>query len=119
MDYEQKKKFTKITAEFTGALIYFAKQNDFDVNKIIEAAGNSLKIAAEVANFDGYVFTTTQIIRSMTASEFSEWIYDILYENSGKETYDIPSPLGGYIAQGAFDAGDIRDALEEELEEEL
>jgi hypothetical protein len=116
MDYEQRKKFTKITAEFTGALIFWAKQNDFDVNKVIGAAGDSLKLAAEVANFDEYVFTSTQIIRSMTPDEFSEWIYDILYENSCKETYDIPSPLGGYIAQGAFDAGDIRDALEEEVD---
>ncbi len=116
MDYEQRKKFTKIVAEFTGALIFFAKQNDLDVNETIGAAGNCLKISSEMATFDEYAFTTTQIIRSMTASEFSEWIYDILYENSGKETYDIPSPLGGYIAQGAFDAGDIWEALEEEVD---
>lgn len=116
MNYEQRKKFTKICAEFTGGLIFFAKQNDLDVNKIIEVAGNCFKISAQVANYDEYRFTTTQIIRSMTASEFSEWIYNILYENSGKETYDIPSPLGGYIAQGAFDEGDIRDALEKEVD---
>jgi hypothetical protein len=116
MNYEQRKKFTKILAEFTGGLIFWAKQNDLDVNKIIETASTCLRISAEVANFDEYKFTTTQIIRSMTASEFSDWIYNILYENSGKETYDIPSPLGGYIAQGAFDNGDIWEALEEEVD---
>ena len=33
--------------------------------------------------------------------------------NSGKATYDIPSPLGGYMAQGVIDTDDINNVLEE------
>jgi hypothetical protein len=49
----------------------------------------------------------------MTNDEIAEWIHDILYENSGKATYDIPSPLGGYMAQGVIDTDDINEVLEE------
>lgn len=108
MDY-----FTKLLAGLSGALIYYAKSNDLDVNKILYMAGDGLTRAAAIGDFKEFKVQNDHVIKSMTTEEIAEWIHDILYENSGKATYDIPSPLGGYMAQGVIDTDDIYEVLKE------
>lgn len=102
-----------LLAGFGGALIYYAKSNDLDVNEILNMAADGFAKTAALRDFSKFKVENIDVIRSMSTEEIAEWILDILYENSGKATYDIPSPLGGYMAQGMIDTDDINNALKE------
>jgi hypothetical protein len=105
-------KFSKLIAEITGGIVYFAQSNRLDEKSLLERASGWLMLASKV-NYSEFEFSNGNILKSMTNDEIAEWIHDILYENSGKATYDIPSPLGGYMAQGVIDTDDINEVLEE------
>lgn len=112
MNKYQMDKFSKLVAEITGGIAYFAQSNGLDKNQLLEMAGGGLCLVSK-GDFSTFEFNNGNIIKSMTNDEIAEWIHDILYENSGKATYDIPSPLGGYMAQGVIDTDDINEVLEE------
>ncbi len=112
MNKYQMDKFSKLMAEITGGIVYFAKSNRLDEKQLLEMAGSGFFIMSK-GDFSTFEFNNGNIIKSMTNDEIAEWVNDILYENSGKATYDIPSPLGGYMAQGVIDTDDINDVLEQ------
>lgn len=112
MNKYQMDKFSKLIAEITGGIVYFAQSNGLDENQLLEMAGSGLMLMSK-ADYSGFEFSNGNILKSMTNDEIAEWIHDILFENSGKATYDIPSPLGGYMAQGVIDTDDINEVLEE------
>lgn len=112
MNKYQMDKFSKLIAEITGGIVYFAQSNRLDEKQLLEMAGGGLFLVSE-GDFSTFEFNNGNIIKSMTNDEIAEWIHDILYENSGKATYDIPSPLGGYMAQGVIDTDEINEVLEE------
>lgn len=103
-------KYSKLVSEITGGIIYFAQSNGLDCNQVMEMAGTGLMLLSK-SDYSEFEFSNGNIIKSMTNDEIAEWIHDILYENSGKATYDIPSPLGGYMAQGVIDTDDINNVL--------
>ena len=113
MNKYQKNYFTGLLAGLTGALVHYAKSNDLDVNLILHMAADGLDRAAATWDFSEFEVENVHVIKSMTTEEIAEWINDILYENSGKATYDIPSPLGGYMAQGVIDTDDIKKVLKD------
>ena len=110
MNEYQLNKYSKLVAEITGGIVYFAQSNGLDEKQMFEMAGGGLMSKADYSEFE---FSNGNILKSMTNDELAEWIHDILFENSGKATYDIPSPLGGYMAQGVIDTDDINEVLEE------
>lgn len=112
MNKYQMDKFSKLIAEITGGIVYFAQSNGLDENQLLEMAGGGLTLMSK-ADYSEFEFSNGNILKSMTNDEIAEWIHDILFENSGKATYDIPSPLGGYMAQGVIDTDDINEVLEE------
>lgn len=112
MNKYQMDKYSKLMAEITGGIIYFAKSNRLDEKQLLEMAGGGLFLISR-SDLSTFEFNNGNILKSMTNDEIAEWIHDILYENSGKAAYDIPSPLGGYMAQGVIDTDDINNALEE------
>lgn len=112
MNKYQMDKFSKLMAEMTGGIVYFAKSNGLDETQMLEMASVGFSILTK-GDFSTFEFNNGNILKSMTNDEIAEWIHDILYENSGKATYDIPSPLGGYMAQGVIDTDDINEVLEE------
>lgn len=105
-------KYSKLVAEIVGGIVYFAQSNGLDEKLILEMASDGILLLSQ-NDFSEFEFKNGNIIKSMTNDEIAEWIHDILYENSGKATYDIPSPLGGYMAQGVIDTDDINEVLEE------
>ena len=105
--------FCGLLAGFSGALIYYAKSNDLDVNEILIMAADGFAKTAALGDFSEFKVENIHVIRSMSTEEIAEWINDILYENSSKATYDIPSPLGGYMAQGMIDTDDINEVLKD------
>lgn len=112
MNKYQMDKFSKLVAEITGGIVYFAQSNRLDEKQMLEMAGSGMMLISK-GDFSTFEFNNGNIIKAMTNDEIAEWIHDILYENSGKATYDIPSPLGGYMAQGVIDTDDINNVLEE------
>ncbi len=112
MNKYQMNKYSKLIAEITGGIVYFAQSNGLDEELLLEMAGSGLTLMSK-GDFSEFEFSNGNILKSMTNDEIAEWIHDILYENSGKATYDIPSPLGGYMAQGVIDTDDINEVLEE------
>lgn len=113
MNEYQLEYFSGLVADLSGALIYYAKSNDLDVNLILQMAADGLNKLAAIGNFSEFEVENVHVIKSMNTEEIAEWINDILYENSGKATYDIPSPLGGYMAQGVIDTDDIKKVLKD------
>jgi hypothetical protein len=113
MNKYQLEYFSGLVAGLSGALIYYAKSNDLDVNLILQMAADGLDKMAEFGMFSNFKVENVHVIKSMTTEEIAEWVNDILYENSGKATYDIPSPLGGYMAQGVIDTDDIKKVLKD------
>lgn len=111
MNNYQKDKFSKLMAEITGGIVYFAQSNRLDEAQMLEMAALGFSLMTK-GDFSEFEFNNGNILKSMTNDEIAEWIHDILYENSGKATYDIPSPLGGYMAQGVIDTDDINEVLE-------
>lgn len=112
MDQNQMNKYSKLIAEIIGGIVYFAKSNRLDEKQLLEMAGGGLFLISR-SDLSTFEFNNGNILKSMTNDEIAEWVNDILYENSGKATYDIPSPLGGYMAQGVIDTDDINDVLEQ------
>jgi hypothetical protein len=84
-------KFSKLIAEITGGIVYFAQSNRLDEKFLLEMASGWLMLASKI-NYSEFEFSNGNILKSMTNDEIAEWIHAILYENSGKATYDIPSP---------------------------
>ena len=113
MNEYQNNYFCGLLAGFSGALIYYAKSNDLDVNEILIRAADGFVKTAALGDFSEFKVENIHVIRSMSTEEIAEWINDILYENSSKATYDIPSPLGGYMAQGMIDTDDINEVLKD------
>jgi hypothetical protein len=105
-------KYSKLVAEITGGIVYFAQSNGLDEKQMLEMAGSGLMLMSK-ADYSEFEFSNGNILKSMTNDELAEWIHDILFENSGTATYDIPSPLGGYMAQEVIDTDDINNVLEE------
>lgn len=114
---EDIKQFTEeiadLGASITDAIIAYAILHHHKPELLLKTISKGMADISTMGNFDEYVPKMSGIIHSLNREELAEFIADVINENKGSHEINIPSPLGGYMAQNINCIEDIEDALNE------
>ena len=117
---EDIKQFTEeianLGARISDAIIAYAMLHHHKPELLLETIGRGMMISSTRGVFDEYVPKMSGIIHSLNREELAEFIADVINENKGSHEINIPSPLGGYMAQNICCIENIEDALNESID---
>lgn len=102
---------TDLGASITDAIIAYALLHHHKPELLLSMIGKGMVITSTMDGFDEYVPKMSGIIHSLNREELAQFIADVINENKGSHEINIPSPLGGYMAQNINCIEDIEDSL--------
>lgn len=105
------KEIADLGARISDAIIAYALLHHHKPELLLKTIGKGMVISSTMGDFDEYVPKMSGIIHSLNREELAEFIADVINENKESHEINIPSPLGGYMAQNICRIENIEDAL--------